>query len=198
MSRPRASRDARLAAGLVALRSPLACIALGADQLLRDAATPAARSLAETFGAAVAEIDAGLDGVLRGLLGSDLDPAFALSPDCRGAIAASWERLAPLLQGCGVTAELCLPDAPVPGDAGRLRRLATALVRDALASPRFELRLWDREAGEYGLEIAGLTADVDFQAARRLAAELGATCEEPRADAVAGGVRFALAREPGA
>ncbi len=173
------ARNGRIAAGLVGLRSPLGCIELAADELRRDGATPGARALAERIAGAVAEVDAGLDGALRALLGAGAGATRAADPDCRGALARAWSRFGPALEALGVETTLRLPETPLPGDAEALRRSAVALVRDALAAGiagRGLTLSLDDEGARYGVGLLG-PDPCAFESARALALRLGAELE---------------------
>jgi hypothetical protein len=188
-----ASRNARIAASLVGLRSPLARIELTAGQLARSAETPGARSLARAISVAVGEVDRGLD-VALGALGGAPPPPPA---DCRSALEAAWPRLATVLRARGVAARLAVPETVVSGDAEAVRRAAVALVGDAVAraDARLSLCLCD-EGGRYGVKLEGapeLGQDAAFPRARALALALQAELE---VEAATGSAVLWLSREP--
>ena len=173
------TRDARIAASLVDLRSPLARIELSAGQLARAAETPGARSLARAISAAVGELDRGLDVALRALCGGAASPPS----DCRPGLEAIWPRLATVLRARGVEARLALPGSPVPGDAEAVRRAAVALVGDGVAQAesgaRLVLGLCD-EGARYGVTLEAASAsgrDAAFARSRALALTVRAELE---------------------
>ena len=173
------TRDARIAASLVGLRSPLARIELTAGQLARFAETPGARSLARAISVAVGELDQGLDVALRALSGAPAPP----TADCGRALETAWPRLATLLRARGVTASLSVPETAVMGDAEAVRRAAVALVGDGVAlaesGAHLSLGLCD-DGARYGVELEGAPAglgDAGFARARALALSLQAELE---------------------
>lgn len=184
MSAAGSGRDARIAASVVGLRSPLARIELAAGQLARDAATPSARDLAGRVSAAVSEIDSHIGRVLGFLAAGPSRPCA----DCRSDLETVWARLAPVLRARGLAARLELPETPVPGDAESVRRAAVALVRDALA---------DARAGDsltVALRDEGPRYGVALEAAPR-----GSLASEPRfARGAAGALAARLEHEPDA
>jgi len=190
-----ASRDARIAASLVGLRSPLARIELTAGQLARSAETPGARALARAISVAVCEVDRGLDVALGALSGAAPPPPA----DCRRVLEAVWPRLASVLRARGVAASLAVPETAVSGDAEAVRRAAVALVGDgvARAEPGAHLALCLCDEGErYGVRLEGAPGspqDAAFARARALALTLRAELE---VEAAAGSAVLWLSREP--
>ena len=142
---------------LLAIRDPLARIALASSAL--EAAEPASERAhhAEALRAALADADVRLDELSRALelRRSDRDPP---SPDCRDDFARVCARAVVAAEARGVQLECGAAVQAVPGDAAAIRRTALRALRAAYewAGAGGKLRIaLSRDAERVSIDLSG-------------------------------------------
>jgi hypothetical protein len=120
----------QIAAAISGLRDPLARIALAVSSPARAASAEAREQRAESVSAALADVDARIDELLRVLRAETQVPAHG---DCRASFASACERARPAAFARGLALRERAPSESVPGDSAQVARATLRLLRVACA-----------------------------------------------------------------